>query len=352
MKIRRVVIRGLKALAARDDTFGLEPGNTLASSVCLRGLNGSGKTTYLEAISAIWGMFRRWTQTGRPNLFDGTLFNPEALIAVQLTELPGPEATLWLVYGHEDDWEMVPDRGDVDVAGVLGWGDSGARKSLRTREDPLYRFWDEQATKLEQPTGRNGIEPLPNIVFIGAEDRYIQRLPQQDDLFELSPEAAFKFLARYAPSEKKAGHIENSMAALLAVDPERFNQIADTLQSVLPGLRLLNRADARTRRPLVQLKSGAEVTLENLSAGERAAIIALFTVARWMTVGGVVLIDEPELHQHISLMRSNLAVLEQYVVHQMKGQLIVASHAPEVWDHFRVNKLIVGLDLPTEDTQR
>jgi predicted ATPase len=351
MKIRRVVIRGLKALAARDDTFGLEPGNTLASSVCLRGLNGSGKTTYLDAISAIWGMFRRWTQTGRASPFEGAMFNRATLVAVQLTELPGPEAGLWLVHGHEDVWETVPDRGDVAVAGMLALDGTRHHKSLRNREDPLYRFWDEQATKLEQPMSRHGMEPLPNMVFIGAEDRYIQRL-RSNDLSALSPEAAFRFLARYAPSEEKAGHIENSMAALLAVDPERFNQIAGELQRVLPGLRLLNRADPRTRRPLVQLKSGAEVTLENLSAGERAAIIALFTVARWMTVGGVVLIDEPELHQHISLMRSNLAVLEQYVVHQMKGQLIVASHAPEVWDHFRVNKLIVGLDLPTEDTQR
>ena len=349
MKIRRVVIRGLKALAARDDTFGLEPGNTLASSVCLRGLNGSGKTTYLEAISSMWGMFRRWTQ-GRLVRVERVASDSVALVAVQLTELPGPEASLWLVYGHEDVWETVPDRGDVAVAGMLASG--GKRKQNRDREDPLYRFWDEQATKLEQPMGRNGIEPLPNMVFIGAENRHIQHLPQQDDLFELSPEPAFKFLARYTPTEKRSGHIENSMAALLAVDPERFNEIADELQRVLPGLRLLNRAHPRTRRPLVQLKSGAEVTLENLSAGERAAIIALFSVARWMTVGGVVLIDEPELHQHISLMRSNLAVLEQYVVHQMKGQLIVASHAPEVWDHFRVNRLLVGLDLPTEDTPR
>ena len=64
MKIRRVVIHGLKALAARDDTFGLEPGGTLASSVCLRGLNGSGKTTYLEAISSLWLRFRAWTVRG------------------------------------------------------------------------------------------------------------------------------------------------------------------------------------------------------------------------------------------------------------------------------------------------
>jgi hypothetical protein len=116
---------------------------------------------------------------------------------------------------------------------------------------------------------------------------------------------------------------------------------------------LLNRAGAKTRRPLVELKSGAEVTFEHLSAGERAALIALFTVARWMTPGGVVLIDEPELHQHVSLMRSNLAVLEHFVIEKMNGQLIVASHAPEVWDHFRTTKKrIIDLDLLPGDVRQ
>lgn len=60
------------------------------------------------------------------------------------------------------------------------------------------------------------------------------------------------------------------------------------------------------------------------------------------------MIDEPELHQHISMMRTNLAVLERYVMQRMKGQLIVASHAPEVWDHFRVNRRMVDLDAASE----
>ncbi len=84
------------------------------------------------------------------------------------------------------------------------------------------------------------------------------------------------------------------------------------------------------------------------SAGERAALISLFTVARWMAPGGVVLIDEPELHQHLSMMRANLAVLEQFVTVERKGQLIVASHAPEVWDHFRWPRLILDLDEPSQ----
>lgn len=97
-------------------------------------------------------------------------------------------------------------------------------------------------------------------------------------------------------------------------------------------------------RPLVRVANRAITTLDGLSAGERAAFIAIFTIARWMTPGGIVLIDEPELHQHLSLMRLNLSVLQEYVVNKMNGQLIVASHAPEVWEHFRHTNLLIDLD--------
>jgi predicted ATPase len=59
------------------------------------------------------------------------------------------------------------------------------------------------------------------------------------------------------------------------------------------------------------------------------------TVLRFGSPGCVVLLDEPELHQHRSLMRGGLAALERLVVERLSGQLIVASHAPEVWDHLR-----------------
>ncbi|WP_437678882.1 hypothetical protein [Sorangium sp. So ce131] len=352
MRISRVVIQRMKALVQRDDSFSLDPGGAPASSVCLRGLNGSGKTTYLEAIASLWRLFRRWSQRGtHVRLASNDPLLSADLAALHVVGLPGPAGELWLVYGQRELWEAVPNRGNSAVVGVLATGNKGNLKNLHNRASPIYQFWDEHATKLEQPATRNGVEPLPNMVSIGAEDRFIQPL-RRDDLFELAPEASFRFLARYEPSEKKPGHVENSMAALLAIDPERFRAIADDLSRVLPQLRLLGRADPKTRRPLVRLQSGVEVTLEQLSAGERAAVIALFTVARWLTQGGVVMIDEPELHQHISLMRTNLAVIERFAVQNMEGQLIVASHAPEVWDHFRVGRRMIDLDLPSEDAAR
>lgn len=347
MQIDRVVFRGLKALVNRDDRFVDEPDAPPAKSVCIRGLNGSGKTTYLAAIAAMWSKFREWSQRGvHVKTQPESLLNEADLIALRLVGLPGPEPTMWLVWGYGDLWDAVPDRCDDCVAGVLWTRERGRPRNLLTREHPLYRFWDENATKLEQVGAQEGVIELPNISFIGAEERIVSPL-RGFDLFELATEPMFQFLAEYKPSAKKQGHLENSMSALLAVDPDRFGVIAADLHHVLPRIELLNRAHPKTRRPLVRLANGREVTLEHLSAGERAALITLFTIARWMTRGGVVLIDEPELHQHLSLMRSNLAVLESYVVDRMEGQLVVASHAPEVWDHFRVRRPIIDLDIPS-----
>jgi len=353
MKIARVVFRGLKALEQRDDAFTFDPSGLPAQSLCLRGVNGSGKTTYLEAVASLWQLFRRWSQRRKHvTLSKNDLLSRADLVAVRLVDLPGPAPDLWLVYGRHEAWESVPDRGESAVVGVLGTGNRGNMKNLHLRGQgqELLSFWNDRATRLEQPASRSGVESLPNMVLIGAEDRLIQPL-RGDDLFELAPESSFRFLARYRASDKKTDHIENSLSALLAVDPDRFRAVASRIGQVLPHLSLLDRADAETRRPLVRLAKGAEVTLDQLSAGERAAVIALFTVARWLTSGGVVLIDEPELHQHISLMRTNLAVLERYI-ESLEGQLVVASHAPEVWDHYRSRGALIDLDEPRGDGVR
>ena len=45
------------------------------------------------------------------------------------------------------------------------------------------------------------------------------------------------------------------------------------------------------------------------------------------------MIDEPDLHIHISMVDQLLASLEA-IVQQRQGQFIVASHSEQVWDWF------------------
>ena len=59
----------------------------------------------------------------------------------------------------------------------------------------------------------------------------------------------------------------------------------------------------------------------------------LFMVQRWLQPGGVVLIDEPDLHLHPSLVSPLLATLEN-IIRGRSGQLIITSHATELWQRY------------------
>ncbi len=340
MFIQRIVIQNLRALRSIDHELTLWSGQR-ASLTCVRGLNGSGKTTYLESIASLWHKFGQWVESDKyiaPSREDP--LRDAGLCAMQLVDLPGPLNTLWLVFGREELWEAIPNRGASQAFGIVFSGKSGKPALLQTEVTrSVSAFWGETYKQLLRPSLVNTPPHLlPNILFLGAEDRVLQ--PLRGDLSELAVEQAFRWLARYTPTERKEGHLENQMVEIRDVDPERYRAIGAAIKQVLPQLELLDRLEGRRRRPLVRV-AGVErpLTLDLLSAGERAAFISLFMIHRWLGEGGVVLIDEPELHQHLSLMRLNLAALERFVVDKKHGQIIVASHAPEVWDQCSTGRI-------------
>lgn len=329
MKIERVVIKSRKALQERDDLFCARAGEAPLGALCLSGINGSGKTTYLEEIALLWQLFRALAR-GSLSPFEWMEDEEESgLIAMRISQLPGPTPCLWLGAGQAALWESVRDRGPWPMIGML----FEPNRHLRANDSGILRYWNEHSTKLELRGAT--AEPLPNMVFLGAEDRIVQGRVNDLDLSELEPEPPFRWLARYAPSGEKKNHIEHSLAALLMVDREKYVDVARRLHQIWPSIELLDQVSPRTLRPRFRLKSGQIISMDGLSAGERAMLIALYTVARWLRPGGIVLIDEPELHLHLSLQRTSLVYLEQLVVRELQGQLIVASHAPEVWRHFR-----------------
>ncbi len=73
--------------------------------------------------------------------------------------------------------------------------------------------------------------------------------------------------------------------------------------------------------------------VEELSSGERQMLLLIVYTVGFLRNGGIVLIDEPDLHIHISMIPQLLETLE-LVVRERGGQLIVASHSQLVWDWF------------------
>mgnify|MGYP001006996844 CR=1 FL=1 len=137
MRIERVIIRGLRALRERDDSFiGLD--HKIHTALCLRGLNGSGKTTYLVALAELWEWFRRLTRIGRlvpPN--PGSLISHASLVAALITDLPGPHPRRWIAWGDEKMLASLPER------------DSFSTKS----DGSVLAFWATLFERAEQHHG-------------------------------------------------------------------------------------------------------------------------------------------------------------------------------------------------------
>ncbi len=333
MRIERVVVRGLRALRDRDDRLVDARGQTYPS-VCLRGLNGSGKTTYLEALAELWQWFRRCTQQRGFAKPAGTPLLAEAqLVAALFTGLPGPRPRMWIACGQDG---AMSDALVHDPDSPYSFRDEQVRW-----DNGVLDWWDKSFTSAE--TGLESPRLTPNFVWIEADNKHVPEL-RKKDLLAPRPAPSFVPVARYLPAARGPSDLEGLLRMLFLARRERWDVLAKALSELRPGLELLDRFDDATQRSLFRLSSGEILSLDRLSAGEQSLLINLAMILRWLSPGGIVLIDEPELHQHLSLMRGSLAVIDALIASpEFDGQLFVASHAPEVWDHFRRTDAILEL---------
>jgi predicted ATPase len=332
MRIDRVIIRGLRALGDRDDLLGA-PGEPWPA-VCLRGVNGSGKTTYLEAIAQLWQWFARCQNRGgwlAPTR-ESELLSEADLLAIHLVEAPGPVPAFWVAWGQGGALTTFLE-------------DHGAPTLARTKGKPT---WDRdflQWWRVQRERRAAGDEAqAPNIVWIEASNKWVRRLGA-GELLEVDQKTPASLpVARYLPADRNRSHLEGVINTLHSRAGDRFLRLQRWVNVLLPGIRLEDHF-SEAGRPTFKLANGTLLTVDRLSAGEQSVLINVAMVLRWLEPGGLLLLDEPELHQHLSLMRGSIAVLEAAVA-DLGGQLLAASHAPEVWDHFRARNALLDLGAP------
>lgn len=107
--------------------------------------------------------------------------------------------------------------------------------------------------------------------------------------------------------------------------PEDFlEHYRDTLQSVLPHLEF-QRLDQEQKR-LIYDSAGHELAYEDLSGGEKELAFLVGQIERFGVSNGLFLLDEPELHLNVQLLRGWLSYLKGSVE---AGQVWIATHTLE-----------------------
>lgn len=91
----------------------------------------------------------------------------------------------------------------------------------------------------------------------------------------------------------------------------------------------------------VYLPNGQTHDRHALSMGERRIVGLCYLACVCLKKGGVLLMDEPDVHLHPSQMMGLVATLENAVL-EKRGQILLISHHPEIWNRYdMLGKVIV-----------
>ncbi|MCX6032516.1 MAG: AAA family ATPase [Chloroflexi bacterium] len=348
MQIRRVILKQVRNFRDFDRSF--EDGWTgrVPDALLLMGSNGSGKSTLLDAMAALWQGLADSLHGGNPltDAVGSRLLQSADLAAMEVIGFE--QESLWIYAGRQDParefaaahanahrfglqyhYFLSPEelRG-THISGVYTPPGLPERDSEGGRKQAA--IWTERLTDrlTENQLGKRA--DLPNLVYLASENRLLLPLTEK---FSVQPEPEeYQWLARYEPVASRRGSLQNYLYNLKVVDEVRFNEIASQFSAFLVGKRL-NGFDRRTGNLLVQVGNGESHPIEELSSGEKQVLLMLATITRWLWPGGIALVDEPDLHLHVSLARAFVSHLRR-MVEEKGGQLIIASHMPELWEEF------------------
>jgi energy-coupling factor transporter ATP-binding protein EcfA2 len=286
MKISQVILKGVRNFEDFHYSFEDSWSKTTPASLLLMGGCGSGKTTLLKAVDDLWRIFSTFSDMpfnynirgSHPGFID--IFSQCRLAAMEVRDFyPEP---LWIALGDKTEVEeLLYSSDNYGVGGI--WG---GEERIITCPQPVLPFDPQNVIMLESETiGSYNIRSFQKYLF-----------------------------------------------TLKAVEPGTYERVVAAVNKLLTDKEIIG-FHQNTCELMVGGKSGQIHPIYLLSSGEKQILLMLAFITCWLRPGSVVLIDEPDLHLHVSLSNAFVSHLRQ-MISQQQGQLIIASHAPELWERF------------------
>jgi hypothetical protein len=105
------------------------------------------------------------------------------------------------------------------------------------------------------------------------------------------------------------------------------------LQALLPGKKLAGVAVSPVgllKVGIVEQSSGKTFDIDNMSSGEKGLLLTFLLIRRTIAQGGIVLIDEPELHLNPAVCKKILPFLNDIIAKPKDIQTILCTHSAEI----------------------
>lgn len=335
MKISAIYTKGVGPLADGVITFENDWTEELESKVLLTGPNGCGKSTVLRAVALLWDALGYWLDKRKalPKNHKIKAQSWEGIGIVFSEVLPNNKQPIGVSFGSID-WakEILTEHSHVNwMIGEMVLSEATKFRGYFESNEEFVNEWAEYRKRLILT--HDNVE-APNLIYLDAEDRRWV-VPKRRVSESLPDPLTQRWLTKYAVTDDWQGQLEASLINLKTTQLHKFHAVIRDLNQFLVGKEIDPDIKPGEGRLRVKLKGqrGASHSLDELSAGEHQILILIYLISRWMQPGGVVLIDEPDLYLHPSLINSLLANIE-HLVQDRGGQLIITSHAVDVWHRY------------------
>jgi predicted ATPase len=177
------------------------------------------------------------------------------------------------------------------------------------------------------------LPPYQTVFSYFPADRAI---PYQDQPIQIGiHDAANQMESHNSQPQLKYQRLKNTIfgAVIAGRGKEQEHQFQAIFSRILRGKSLdkVGVGDSGGLQILIQDNENKKVfSLDGMSSGEKGLVLTFLLIAQSLEKGGIVLLDEPELHLNPAVCREVLSFLiEQYALPE-ELQIILCSHSPEI----------------------